>query len=92
MAYLEHSSFIWVLAIVQVAGVISAWLARLSEGSRGQDSCHRLFFGFLALMGLATMYSVALGPRYLLFACISLSVMVLVAIWDFRSEAPLGSL
>ena len=43
-------------------------------------------------MGLATMYSVALGPRYLLFACISLSVMVLVAIWDFRSEAPLGSL
>ena len=91
MAYLESSSFVWLLGFVQFAGLVSAWLARLSEGSRGQASCHRLFFGCLALIGLAAMMSLALGPRYVLVSCITLSVMVLVAVWDFRAEAPAGN-
>ncbi len=92
MAYLDSPSFMWVLGIVQVAGLVSAWLARLSEGSANQASCHRLFFACLGVIGAATMLSVALGPRYLLISCITLSVMVLVAIWDFQAEAPAGSL
>jgi hypothetical protein len=92
MAYLETSSLIWGLGFLQIAGLLSAWLARLSEGSRGQASCHRLFFGCLALIGLASMAAVSLGPRYLRVSCMTLSVMVLVAVWDFRAEARAGSL
>lgn len=87
MAYLESSSFIWALGIMQFAGLVSAWLARLSEGSRGQSSCHWLFFGCLGLIGVATLLSVSIGLRYLLFSCLTLSVMVLIAVWDFRAEA-----
>ena len=87
MAYLESSSFIWALGFVQFTGLLSAWLARLSEGSRSQAHCHWLFFTCLGLIGVATMLSISWGPRYLLFCCLTLSAMVLVAVWDFRVEA-----
>jgi hypothetical protein len=87
MAYLESTSFAWTLGFVQIAGLVSAWLARVSEGSRGQASCHRLFFACLGVIGLASLASVALGPRYLLVCSLTLSVMVLVAVWDVRPEA-----
>jgi hypothetical protein len=92
MPYLESSSFIWALGLVQIAGLVSAWLARLSEGSRGQASCHRLFYGCLGVIGLASMAAVTVGPRHLLVSCMTLSVMVLAAVWDFRAEARPGSL
>jgi hypothetical protein len=38
------------------------------------------------------MLSVALGPRYLLLACTTISLMVLVAVWDLRAHAPAGGL
>lgn len=87
MAYLETSSFVWALALVQFVGLISAWMARLSEGSRGQAHCHWLFLACLGLIGVATMLSVSLGLRYLLFSSLTLSAMVLVAVWDFRAHA-----
>jgi hypothetical protein len=86
MAYLESTSFAWVLGVVQFAGVFSAWLARFSEGSRGQASCHWLFLALLGLLGFAAMLSVSFGPKYLLFSCLTLSVMVLVAVWDVHPE------
>jgi hypothetical protein len=86
MAYLESSPFIWALGLVQFAGLLSAWLARLSEGSRGQAHCQTLYLACLGLIGVATMLSVSLGPRYLLFCGLTLSAMVLVAVWDFRAE------
>jgi hypothetical protein len=92
MAYLESSSFAWVFGIVQVVGLASAWMARLSEGSANQSSCHRLFFGLLGAIGLMTMLSVTLGPRYLLVACFTIAAMVLVAVWDLRAHAPAGGL
>jgi hypothetical protein len=87
MAYLETSFFVWTLGFIQIAGLASAWLARLSEGSRRQASCQWLFVACLALIGVTTMASVALGPRYWLASGITLSVMVLAAIWDFRAQA-----
>ncbi len=88
MAYLESSSFVWALGFVQFAGLASAWLVRLSEGSRGQAHCHCLFFACLGLIGGATMLAAPLGSRYLLFSCLTISAMVLVAVWDFRDEGP----
>jgi hypothetical protein len=87
MAYLETSFLLWLLGVIQIAGLLSAWLARLSEGSRSQASCQWLFFACLGLMGLTTMASVALGPRYWLASGATLSVMILGAIWDFRPAA-----
>jgi hypothetical protein len=87
MVYLESSWFVWGLGIVQFAGLVSAWLTRLSEGSRGQSSCHCLFFACLALIGVATLLSVSLGMRTQLFCCLTLSIMVLTAVSDFSAEA-----
>jgi hypothetical protein len=92
MAYLETSFLAWLLSLIQIAGLISAWLARLSEGSPSQAHCQRLFVGCLALMGLLTMASVALGVRYWLVSGATLSIMVLVAVWDFSAHAPVESL
>ena len=87
MAYLQPVSLVWILVSIQIVGLASAWLARLSEGSRGQSSCQWLFFGCLALMGLTTMISLAVGPKYWLVSGATLSVMVLGAVWDFRPAA-----
>jgi hypothetical protein len=87
MAYPEGAFLIWSLGFIQIAGLVSAWLARLSEGSRSQAPCHWLFLAFLGLVGLATMASVTLGPRYWLASGATLSVMTLGAIWDFRAQA-----
>ncbi len=87
MTYLESSALAWTLGLMQVVGLLSAWLARLSEGSSSQPWCHSLFFGCLAVMGLATMAFVALGARHWLGSGATLSVMVLAAVWDFRAHA-----
>ena len=84
MAYLEASLLAWGLGSIQIAGLFSAWLARLSEGSRRQAWCHRLFLACLGLIGLTTMASLALGPKYWLPSGMTLAVMVLGAVWDFR--------
>ena len=91
MAYLETSFLVWTIGIIHIAGLVSAWLARLSEGSRSQASCQWLFFACLGLIGLTTMATVALGPRYWLASGITLSVMVLGAVWDVRAQARVES-
>jgi hypothetical protein len=92
MAYLETSFFAWLLGLIQIAGLLSAWLARLSEGSARQAWCQRLFVGCLALVGLSTMIVVALGARHWVASGATLSAMILAAIWDFSVHARVESL
>ena len=92
MAYPETSFLVWSLGFIQIAGLASAWLARLSEGSRSQASCQCVFLAFLGLVGLVTMASVTLGPRYWLASGATLSAMILGAIWDFRAHVRAESL
>ena len=92
MAYLETSFFAWLLGLIQIAGLLSAWLARLSEGSARQAWCQRLFVGCLALVGLTTMIVVALGARHWVSSGATLSAMILAAIWDFSAHARVESL
>ena len=82
MAYLETSFFAWFLGFIQIAGLASAWLARLNEGSPQQAWWHRLFVGCLALVGLSTMVFVIFGARYWLVSGATLSAMILAAVWD----------
>lgn len=87
MAYPEGSNIVFLFSLIQAAGLASAWLARLSEGSAHQAPCHWLFFGLLAAVGATIMVSIALGTGWLASGA-TLSVMVLAAIWDFRAHAP----
>ena len=87
MAYPDDLFFAGLLGIVQFCGLASAWLARLHEGSCRQRAAQCVFLVSLALMGLTTMASLVLDTRYWLTSGATLAVMVLAAIWDFRSEA-----
>ena len=51
MANLNPSTQFWILGGVQIFGFVSAWLARLSEGSGHQAKCQGLFLLGLVLMG-----------------------------------------
>jgi hypothetical protein len=91
MAYLETSFLAWFLGLIQIAGLTSAWLARLSEGSARQAVCQRMFVGCLALIGAMTMAFVALDVHHWWASGATLSVMTLAAIWDFRPHARVES-
>lgn len=92
MAYLETSFWAWFLGLIPIAGLLCAWLARLSEGSCRQAWCQRLFVACLAIVGLLTMAFVALGARYWLASGATLSVMILAAVWDFSAHRRVQSL
>ncbi len=85
MSYLESALPLWVFGFIQFAGLLSAWTARVAEGSRGQAWSQRVFIAFLALMGLVTVLSVPCGPRYWFAACGTLGAMMLAAIWHVES-------
>lgn len=85
MAYPDDSFFVCVLGIIQIAGLTSAWWARLHERSHRQALSQWLFFVFLALIGVTTMTSLVFDTRYWLTSGTTLSVMVLAAVWDFRA-------
>ena len=83
----EAPAICWLFGAVQVIGLTSAWMARLSAGSRRQTCCYCLFLACLPLVGGTAAFSVGLGPRCWLVSSITLSVMVLTVICDFsRSQ------
>ena len=86
MPYLESVFPLWAFGFIQFAGILSAWLARASEGSRSQAYCQWLFFALLVIVGIVTVLAVSSGPRYWFAAGGSLGAMLLAAIWHV--EAP----
>ncbi|MCL4190829.1 MAG: hypothetical protein KJZ87_03720 [Thermoguttaceae bacterium] len=80
----ENSVFLLILGVIQAVGLISAALARLSEGSGRQAASQRLFLACLALVGGCTVVSLVLGPGYWLTSGTTLSLMVLAATCDFN--------
>lgn len=84
MTNIEPTLPLWVWVCLQLVGIGSAWLARLSEGSAHQTRCQWLFMISLFLIGLATMAALWQRPGYWLGLAITLSSMILVAICDFR--------
>ena len=74
---------LWTLATVQLLGMSSAWLARLTEGSAHQNRCQRLFFFSLIAVGAATMISLRMPPLYWLFSAVIFTLMIMVVVCDF---------
>jgi hypothetical protein len=81
---IDSPAALWLLMAVQCLGVLSAFAARLSEGSRRQAISQCLFLAFLPLMGAATLVALAIGPGCWLGCSTTLAIMVLTVTWDFR--------
>ena len=81
------SAATYVLVGLQVGGLLSAALARFSEGSLHQVICQRAFFACLAVVGIATLASPALGTGTFMASGATLGMMVLFATWDL-GKAP----
>ncbi len=86
----EAPAICWLFGAVEVVGLISAWVARLSAGSRCQTSCQCLFLGCMALVGGVAVVSPGLGPSCWLVSSITLSLMILTVTCDFR-RSPQGT-
>lgn len=85
MPALNSAAGLWIFGGVQLIGITSAWVARLSEGSVHQAFCQKFFFLSLVLMGLATMATVAAArPGLWLTSAVTLAVSLLVVICDFQ--------
>lgn len=81
---LDFPTIAWLLISVQLFGFLSAWTARLSEGSKLQALGHYLFFIALPLMGGATVAAFTVGPGCWLLCCTTLAAMILTVTCDFR--------
>lgn len=82
MDELYPSIILWTLIGVQMLGLFSALLSRLGEGSSGEGLCQCFFIFCLALMGTTTIASMSLGPGAWLTCGVTLSIMVLIALFD----------
>ena len=82
MSVLQSHAAFWILTVVEILGLTSAWFARLSEGSPRQAFCQRLFFGCLVLVGVAMIPAVKLGPGFWFSSGTTLSLMILAVTYD----------
>lgn len=76
------TSLFWGLAVLQVLGLASAALVRLTKASHRHVAFQRLFLCFLLLVGLAAIVSPCLGHGWFMGTGINLSVMILATVWD----------
>jgi hypothetical protein len=85
MIFVSETTFVLVVSIVQILGLLS--LASIRLGSRWHQCqlCQLLFFFSLALVGGATMLCLHCRMGVWVFCSITLSVMVVGAVFDAGS-------
>lgn len=79
---LDPKTLIWLLALVQTAGIGSACLARWAAATRTPGVYYTVFYGLLALAGLANVLALAVNTTFWLLSSFLLAVMVLTATLD----------
>lgn len=79
MSILSSPQAIWALIAIQILGIACTWAARACEGSAGQTICQALFFVFLALVGIQTMFTMELSTGLWLSSGATLGAMVVGA-------------
>jgi hypothetical protein len=72
------------LGIVQILGVLAAASARLAEGTRYERGGHWLCLLSLVVVGGVCGWSLQLGPGVSAACAVTLTIMTLIAIMDFR--------
>jgi hypothetical protein len=81
---------VWLFVVLQVLGLASGWWARLCVGSALQSLSQSLFFVALTAVGTLTMIALLMGPGACIISGATLSVMVLIATWDFSQGRQLA--
>jgi hypothetical protein len=79
------------LLSIQLLGIASAVLARLTEHSALQPWCQGLFVTALVLMAAATGISLMIGPGMALASGAALAVMAVAAVCELRPTPNLES-
>ncbi len=72
-----------VISSVQVCGLVSAVLARITEGRRGQDLSQRMFLACLVVVAFTTVLNVWNAPQQWVASAVTLTVMIVTATCDF---------
>ena len=75
---------LWTVSLVQLLGIGSAVLIRLSDGSRWQTACRTLFFVSLALVGMTAVGTMLIESGLWLLAGITLSCMIVSALFEHQ--------
>lgn len=75
------------LGAVQLLGVVSAGIARLVEGTQHERMGHGLCYGGLAVIGATCGAAVRLGPDAAASCAVTLALMTLIAVCDFRPRS-----
>jgi hypothetical protein len=83
----ETSYVFWLLIAVELLGLASAVVARVSEGSRRENWCQRIFLAVMGVVGIVAIISLGFGPDCWLAAGGTFSLMVLIATTDFGHSA-----
>jgi hypothetical protein len=86
MGILHSPALLWTAAAIQVVGLVSAWMARVSERTRQEAFFQRLFFVCLIVVGLTTIAAVWLRLACWLVSAVTFALMVLAATCDFGSR------
>lgn len=72
-----------VISVVQVCGLVSAALARITEGRRWQELFQRMFLALLVIVAFTTVLNVWNAPQQWMASATTLTVMVVTATCDF---------
>jgi hypothetical protein len=82
MTHLQSSAIPWAVVSVQILGILSACLARFSEGCGCQKFFQCVFFVLLTLVGGSAVVSLRFEPGCWLTSGTILAVMVVVATYQ----------
>ena len=72
-----------VISAVQVCGLMSAALARVTEGRRWHDLFQRMFMGLLVIVAFTTVLNLWNAPQQWMMSATTLAVMVVTTTCDF---------
>jgi len=72
-----------VISSVQVCGLLSAALARITEGRRWQELFQRMFMALLVIVAFTTVLNLWNAPQQWITSAATLAVMVVTATCDF---------
>jgi hypothetical protein len=81
---LAVSPFLCTLGAIQVMGLAAAGISRLAEGTRHERIGQWLCLAALAVVGGMCGYSLRIGPDSCAACAVTLTLMTLIAIVDFR--------
>jgi hypothetical protein len=85
---LELDSTTWLLALVQLAGFLTAVTARLHQGRAGQNFWHRVFLLSLAVSGATTLVALLICPCSGTICGAIFSLSVVTAVCEVRGPTP----